>query len=212
MSQRKDDWDLCWYELSGTGCKSHNCRWRHIRSARKLYSSPYQKKRVKVDCRRGDSLRKPGAPIYNVMQHQDGRTKDKYGLVDYPEIDDEYGVKLMMQLMRKRGNRYGSKITSQVRSDSEVDMVNNMMVGCINSGKIQKLFQNSLLGENQTPKHQKMKSYTENSTTSVLSPLAKVFVPQFLMKETNSERIDVLKRSTNESHSTAETWLPGAVE
>jgi len=86
------------------------------------------------------------------------------------------------------------------------------MVGYINIGKVPKLWQNRTMGEFQTPNHQKMKALTENSTISVLSPLAEVFVPQFLMGEPNGERNDGLKGSTNESHPTAETWLPGAVE
>jgi len=237
MSHRKDDWDLCWYDLSSTGCRKSNCQWRHVRAAGHLYSSSYQDRSGKEGCRRGNPLRKPGAPFYPVMQHQDGGIEDQYGLVHYPNIDDECGFTLRLQLMRKRGNQYGSRhghydsspmsisscktLTStatsiktlQVRSDSEGDMVNNIMVGSTNAGKVRKVFSKSMLGDFQTSgKSQKMESLTKNVTTSVLSPLAKVFVPHMLMMKSKGSRIDVFRGSTNESHPTTGRRLPGAVE
>jgi len=233
MNHRKDDWDLCWYDLSGTGCRKSNCQWRHVRAAGHLYSSSYHNRSGKEGCNREDPLKKPGAPFY---QHQDGGIEDQYGLVHYPNIDDECGFKLRLQLMRKQGNQYGSKhgrldstpisiscktLTStatsiktlQVWSDSEGDMKNNIMFGSINSGKVRKVFSKSMLGMFQTSgKSQKMESPTKNATTSVLSPLAKVFVPHMLMIKSKGSRIDVLKGPTNESHPSAGRRLPGAVE
>jgi len=229
MSHRKDGWDLCWYDLSSTGCRNSNCKWRHVRAAGHLYSSPYQTKRGKEGCRAGDPLRKPGAPFYPVKQHQDGGIEDQYGLVHYPDVDDECSVKFRMQLMRKRGNHCGSKHgrsdsspmsisscktpTLQVLSDSEGDIVNNIMVGSTNAGKVRKVFSKSMLGEFQTSgKRQKIKLDNENATTGVLSPLAKIFVPHMLMMKSKGSKIDGLRGSTNESYTTAGRRLPGAVE
>merc|ERR1719221_260797 len=98
---------------------------------------------------------------------------------------------------------------SQVESNSKDDIVNNIMVGSTYAGKVPK----SMLGKFQTPKkYQKMVSRTENLTTSSLSPLAKVFVPQMSMMNLKGERIDGLRGRTNESQSTAPRRLPGAVE
>jgi len=236
MSYRKDDWDLCWYDLSSTGCRNSNCKWRHVRAADSLYSSHYQNKSGKGGCRAGDP-RNPGAPFYSVMQHQDGGIEDQYGLVHYPDVDDECSDNLRMQLMRNQGNHCGSEhsrsdsssmsISSfktptstttsikslQVWSDSEGDIINNIMAGSTNAGKVRKVFLKSMLGEFQTSgKSQKMELQTENETTSLLSPLAKVFVPHKLMMKTRGSRIDDLRGSANESYPTAGRWLPGAVE
>jgi len=105
MSYRKDDWDLCWYDLSSTGCRNSTCKWRHVTSSGQLYSSPYQESRGKVGCRRGDPRRNPGTPFDTVMQHQDGRIEDQYGFVHSPDIDDENVVKFRKQFM----SRYESK-------------------------------------------------------------------------------------------------------
>jgi len=237
MSLLKDDWDLCWYDFTSEGCKNSNCKWRHVRSAGEFHSSPYQNMHGEVGCRRVDPLRKPEAP-FHPMQHQDGGIGDQHGLVYSPDIDYEYGVITSMQTIRNR-NLYGvengrSDATwmsissptststikaSQVGSDSEGDMVTNFRVGSTNAGKVRKLFSKSMLGEFQTPRKQKMKSYSEkmksyseNATTGLLSPFAKVFVPRVSVMKTKGATIDILRESTNESHPTAPRLLPGAVE
>jgi len=229
MSYRNnDDWDVCWYYLSSTGCRNSNCKWRHERSAGQLYSNRYHKRRSTVGCYRGDPKRKPGAPFYPIKQHKDGGVEDQYGLVHYPDIDDEYSVKFKIQMLRKRANRRRSEHglpffspmstsscktsapnssatsvkTAHFESDSDCDIMNNVMFGSTYEGrKVRKLlFSKSVPKELSKPRHQqKMEMNNEKAITSVLSPLAKVFVPSMDMLESPAPRVDGFREYTNES-------------
>merc|ERR1719285_1514181 len=99
-------------------------------------------------------------------------------------------------------------------SDHEEDDVGNNF-SLASSGNIRKVFSKSVLGDFQTTgKSQKIESPIKNATTttSVLSPFAKVFVPHIFKMKSQGSRIDASGGSTNESHPTARRYLPGAVE
>jgi len=152
MSHRiKEDWDLCWYYQSETGCKNSTCTWRHGNLSARLYRNHKQKKHNNRYYDRGDPLQKPGAPFYPVRQHKDGGIEDQYGLVHYPEVDKDSRAKKRFELQSKLQHKLESEycrsrsspmsestgktsgpnssptsmITSQGGSDSEGDISKN---------------------------------------------------------------------------------------
>jgi len=200
----KGDWDLCWYYLSGTGCRKSNCTWRHANPTARLYRN-YIHKRGKGH-NRGDPRKTPGAPFYPIKQHQDGGIEDQYGLIHYPKIDQKDGCKKCIKIPKKHGYQQESEhartfcspmsvssfgkgspptssatsmITSQGGSDSEDDMVKSVLG--ISKGDLAKVDKRNpgVFGEFETPtKQMTMKWLPDKATASPFSPFAKVFVPR----------------------------------
>jgi len=108
-SRNSDDWDLCWYSLSFTGCRNSNCTWRHENSAGRFYQNHKQCRGYNGSYERGDPRKQPGAPFYTIREYKDGGIEDQYGLVHHPEIDNESNTKKGIELL--------SKLLSQLESD-----------------------------------------------------------------------------------------------
>jgi len=224
MSYRnKEDWDLCWYYLSGTGCRNKNCTWRHQNSAGRRFLNRIRKKRGMRRYYRGDSRKKPGAPFYPIVQHEDGGVEDQYGLVHYPEIGNGYASKMSIKLMKHRGHRQETRtspmslsspvktapnsssisIKSQGGSDSEGDIAKNAEAPMRKKVKVQKLERSKglegVLGEIQTTERLlKTKLHPDDKIASVLSPFAKVFVPRVnLVASTNARKASLEETSEN---------------
>jgi len=153
-SPNHEDWDLCWYFLSGTGCRNPMCTWRHERTAGRLYQTQKWKDSGIERCTRGHRRKNPEAPFYRVKHHHDVGVEDRYGLVHYSDADN-YHAKKRIELSCSPGNRLESElklpdsssmsvsssgrtsapnssvvsmITSRDESDSEGDMSKSSMV------------------------------------------------------------------------------------
>jgi len=100
-SRNSEDWDLCWYSSSGTGCRNSNCTWRHENSAGRFYQNHKQRRGYNGSYDGGDPRIQPGAPFYPIREYKDGGIEDHYGLVRYPEIDNESNSKKRIELLSK---------------------------------------------------------------------------------------------------------------
>jgi len=98
--QIEEDWDLCWYYQSETGCKNSTCTWRHANLSGRLYQNHKQIKHNR-NYYREDRRKKPSAPFYPVRQHKDGGIEDQYGLVHYPEVEKDSRAKKRFELLGK---------------------------------------------------------------------------------------------------------------
>lgn len=107
-SPNHEDWDLCWYFLSGTGCRNPNCTWRHEHTAGRLYQNQKRKDSGIELCYRRDLRKNSEAPFYPVKHHHDIGVEDQYGLVHYLDIDNYYAKK-MIELSCSPGNRLESE-------------------------------------------------------------------------------------------------------
>jgi len=228
-----EDWDLCWYYLSGTGCRNSNCSWRHENPAGRLHQSYRQKKHGIGSYYRGELRKKPRAPFYPVNHDEHGGFEDQYGLVHYPKIENYRRANKRLNLLCKLLYRFESEycrhrpspmsvssqgktspatssgrslITSQGGSDSECDMLKKVeVVSRSEKSNVQKqnscVFQPGVLGELRTSRRElKMTSFPDKASTSVLSPLAAVFVPGVKsLTSTNASR--VVAKSTKHENS-----------
>jgi len=115
-SRNSEDWDLCWYSLSGTGCRNSNCTWRHENSAGRFNQHHKQGRGYSGSCDRGDPGKQPGAPFYPIREYKDGGIEDQYGLVHYPEIENESNTNKRIELLSKRIELL-SKLLCQLEPD-----------------------------------------------------------------------------------------------
>jgi len=96
--RNNEDWDLCWDNLSCTGCTNSNCSWRHQNSADGFYQKYLHQTPDNGMSYRGDAQKTPGAPFDRIKQHQDGGVEDQHGLSHYyPDMDKKDGFKKSIQ-------------------------------------------------------------------------------------------------------------------
>jgi len=183
-SPNGDDWDLCWYFLSGSGCRNPSCTWRHDLTPGRLYQNHKREYRGIGRYHRGERRKTRGAPFFPIKHHHDGGVEDQYGLVHYPDID-KYGTKKRIQLSCRSANRVeseqaepdsipmnvsssgktsgptssdGSMITSRDESDSEGDVSWSSTVSSSRVGKVRRrnsrLFSPAVFRDLERPRRQ----------------------------------------------------------
>merc|ERR1712183_888873 len=69
------------------------------------------KRRGKVRNYWGDPRKKPNAPFFPIKQHPDGGVEDQYGLVHYPDIDDDCPVKHKTSLLRTPRGQFVTELS-----------------------------------------------------------------------------------------------------
>jgi len=198
--RKNDDWDLCWDDLSTTGCTNSNCSWRHQNSADGFYQQ-YVHRLMTREFRFEKNLKKHQCtPFDPTKQHQDCGVEDRHYFSHYPDMDKKDGYKKSIQFRNWPGYRQESDdicsfpgpmlmsslsggesslnsisstiLKSQGASDSEDDIVKKDV---LDVGQFQN--RNScvfadLHGEVKIPR------LSDKPFTSSLSPFAKVFAPR----------------------------------
>jgi len=123
MSYRNnEDWDLCWYYSSSTGCKKENCTWRHEipadghsqnrrheKSADRYSQNLYKKSRGMRRYNRGDSRRTAAVAFYSMKQYRNGGSDEGYDSLYYPEVGNGHSPRVNSRLIRKYRNQQGSE-------------------------------------------------------------------------------------------------------
>jgi len=110
MSYRNnEDWDLCWYYSSSTGCKKENCTWRHEKSADRSSQNLYKKSRGLRRYNRADSRRTPVLPFYSMKQYRNGGSDERYDSLYYPELGNVHSPGVNSRLIRKDRYQHGTE-------------------------------------------------------------------------------------------------------
>jgi len=192
------------------------------------YSQNHYNKSLGMRRYRGDSRRTPVVPFYSMKQYRNGGSDELCGPVYNPEVGNGHSPRVNSRLIRKYRYQHGtenflsgsnpisecslpgiasttssvSSFKSRGESDPEVEEIKNAEVDP-GKGKNQKFISSislvKVLGESETEKKLLKEMNREKKIVNVLSPFAKVFVPNVNIMTSTNERKGTFEETKDEN-------------